>query len=62
MTHIFDTRKFPTCVDEIPSGAKGVHESCLRSYQILQQVKYFLKKGTPTEIVLELISEMEADL
>ena len=38
----------------------GWHESLLRSYQILQKVKELLGKGTPPDVVLELIEFMES--
>ena len=52
--------EMPTCVDSIPVGSKGVHESTLRAYQILERTKDFLKRGVPQDIVLELIEEMES--
>lgn len=56
-----EVRKFPTCV---PTGgawaAGGVHERCLRAYQILLLVKRWLAKGgVPGEVILELIDDME---
>jgi hypothetical protein len=56
-----DIQKIPTCVDAIPAGAKGVHESVLRAYQILERVKDYLRRGVPGDVTLELIKEMEGD-
>lgn len=56
---ISDIREMDTCVDKIPFGARGVHESCLRSYNILTQVKCYLLKNVPNDVILELIDEME---
>lgn len=39
--------------------ASGYHESLLRSYQIVQAVKDLLARGTPGDVVLELIQQME---
>ena len=49
----------PTCVDKIPPGSTGVHESCLKAYQILNYAKGLLVKGTPPDVVLKLIQELE---
>jgi len=43
----------------IQSGCKGVHESTVRSYHILERVKGYLRKDTPTDVILELIEVME---
>lgn len=56
---IYEIREMPICVDEIPAGAKGVHESTLMAYQILQKVKSYLRRGVPADVVMELIEEME---
>ena len=56
---ITEIQQMPTCINVIPQGATGVHESCVRSYQILEKVKYLLNKKVPSEIVIELINEME---
>lgn len=59
---ISDIRKRPTTVTDIPDRCVGVHESCLRAYQILQKVKYLFAEGVPLKIVLELVKEMETPL
>jgi hypothetical protein len=47
-------------VIESESSCKGWHESLLRSFHIVQKVKWLLEKGTAPEIVLELILLMES--
>ena len=42
------------------SGEHGVHESIFRSYQILELVKDYLRRGVPSDVVLEIIEELEA--
>ena len=42
------------------SGEHGVHESIFRSYQILELVKGYLRRGVPSDVVLEIIEELEA--
>lgn len=37
----------------------GVHESVLRSFQILEKVKDYLKRGVPADVILELIDEAQ---
>jgi hypothetical protein len=71
-----EIRNFPTvlttdCVRKdvtvFPEGASfefsstGWHESLLRSYQIVEKVKWLLERGTPSAVVLELIALMEAN-
>ena len=51
----------PTCVDSIPVGALGVHESCTRAYHILDKVVSYLERGVPANVVIELIKEMQGD-
>ena len=56
---ITSIRSFPTTITAIPVGCRGVHESTLKAYQILGKVKELLHKKVPSEVVLELIEEME---
>lgn len=51
--------QLPTSVTEIPVGSKGVHESCLRAYQIVEKVKTYLDLKYPHDVILELINIME---
>ncbi|HHT9145634.1 MAG TPA: hypothetical protein ACFYD4_08140 [Candidatus Wunengus sp. YC61] len=57
---IYLIRQLPTCIDSIPERSNGIHESVLRSYNILEKTKAYLKEGVPPKVVLELIDEMEA--
>ncbi len=50
---------FPTTI--VSTGGIKTHESLLRSYQILEKVKYYLENGVPANIIMELINEMEYD-
>lgn len=65
MTFIQKVRNYPTTLTaervEREKGGAGWHESCLRAYHVLGQVKWLLKEGTPGVVVLELIEEMERD-
>jgi hypothetical protein len=62
---ILEIRKFPIRIDidkiksDMSTGLRAYHESILRSYQILGQVKYYLKENVPANIILELIETME---
>ena len=49
----------PTDVTEIPMGCRGVHESMLRAWHVVRKVEDLLRRGTPADVVLELIAEME---
>jgi len=40
-------------------GSQGFHESLLRAYHIVEKVKELLKLGTPQEVILEIIEEIE---
>jgi hypothetical protein len=42
------------------SSCLAFHESVLRSYQILEKVKYLLRNETKGNIVIELINMMES--
>lgn len=52
MRTIAQIHKMETSVDR-------THESMMRSYQILEKTKDYLKRGMQPEFVLELIDEME---
>jgi len=49
----------PTSVKEIPLDCKGVHESCLRSWHLLEKTRDYLRRGVPSEVVLELLWEID---
>lgn len=55
MTDRYDEiRAMPTVVD-------NNHESVYRAYAILQEAKRLLEKGTPGDVVLEIIQHLEGD-
>lgn len=56
---IIDIANLPTIIEEIPPSSEGVHESIFRSYHILEKAKWMLQEGTPPQVVLDLIEEME---
>lgn len=66
MIDFLEIQKVPTSISReelqqhVVSGCAGVHESVLRSYQVLQQVKRLLSKGVPPDIISELIEVMES--
>ena len=45
---------------KIMTGPNGWHESLFKSFHVLENVKRLLGVGTPGEVVLDLIEEMEA--
>lgn len=47
----------PTTYKDINKGK--CHESILRAWSILNEVKYLLQEGVPAKIILELIEDME---
>ena len=49
----------PTAVMKIPDSTTGVHESTLRAYVILEEVKGLLQMGTPGTVILKAIEVME---
>ena len=51
---IAELAEWPTTLDTGPNGTR-VHESVLRSYQVLQKAREWLMKGTPPDVVLEMI-------
>lgn len=57
---ILEIAAMPTVVKEVPANCNGIHESMLRSYQILALVKRWLADNTPPSIVLEVIAVMES--
>lgn len=57
---IQEIMQLPTCVRNITPGLSGVHESTLRSYQILQRVKEYLREDYPANAILELVQVMES--
>ena len=55
---ISEIRRMRTTYDMTKSMG-GIHESVFRSYQVLEKVKEYLRKGYPAEVILELIEVME---
>lgn len=41
------------------SGDANEHESIFQAYQILDKVKYYLRCDVPSDIILELIDEVQ---
>lgn len=58
MTRIIEIQKMAVTSDQV-DGAP-FHESMMRAYNILAQVKDLLERGTPASVILELITEMES--
>lgn len=57
---LLEIRKLPTTVcHDVPDGFR-VHESCLRSYQILEKVKSLMAQQTPHDVISEVIADLEA--
>lgn len=63
-----DIANMPTSLypEDVRAGSefgmpKGWHESLLRSYHIVQKVKWLLEKKTDPEVIVELIALMEPD-
>ena len=59
MNRFEEIRQTPTTITEWPVGASGIHESVLRSYQILMLTKDYLRRGVPADVLLEIIHELE---
>lgn len=49
--------ELPTTYEDIKHGK--CHESLLRSWNILEKVKYLLRENVPHHITLEIIQDME---
>ena len=60
-----EIREVPTCTEDVEDG-KGVkpfkdifiHESCLRSYHILDKVVQLLNKKVPHDVIIEIIQDL----
>lgn len=55
---ISEIKNFATTLGTGPNSGR-CHESIFRSYQILEKVKELLRLGTPGEVVLEIINDIE---
>lgn len=60
--NIDDIRGMRTSVGEDKPNTPRWHESVMRSYQILEKVKWMIEKGTPLQVIDELILLMETRL
>lgn len=61
MNQLTEPKQFPTSLDRaelenvVMNGASGVHESLLRSYQVLLLVKDLLNRKVDHEVILQII-------
>lgn len=46
-------------VMQMPTVQANFHESTMRSYHILAYMKSLLQRGTPPDVVLEIIESLE---
>lgn len=46
-------------IQSMPTNMQNIHESCFRSYQILEKVIEMLNRGDSKETILELIQLMK---
>lgn len=53
------TQKMMTSPAFLHRQTNAIHESVLRSYHIVEEVKHLLKLNTPQEVILEIIEEIE---
>ncbi len=59
MKDFVEVKKMPTCTDELETTNNRIHESCLRAYWILENVKELLNRNIPYDMTLEFIKMME---
>ena len=52
---IAEIREFPNHVTGL---GRGMHESCMRSYQCVQKVRELLRKCTPPDVLVEIIDDI----
>lgn len=45
--------------EDLTIGATSWHESLLRSYHIVAKVKELLERGTPADVVIEIIEDLQ---
>lgn len=57
---IAEIMEFPTHINHNTVNGTRYHESLLRSFHILRKVKDLLGKGTPPDVVLEIIEHIES--
>lgn len=54
-----EIRKFPTCVDDGPNK-KRIHESCLRSFHIVEKVKELIEAQCPPSVMRQIIDDLSS--
>jgi len=52
--------EMPRIINPREGYGDAIHESVFRSYNLLEQVKIWLRRGVPGDVVLELIEEVES--
>ena len=60
MSRIIEISNMPTIVKTSYLDTVGTHESCLRAFNILDEVKIMLSDKVSHSYILELIHEMES--
>lgn len=61
MNQLTEPKQFPTSLDRaelekiVMNGASGIHESLLRSYQVLLLVKELLNRKVDHQVILQII-------
>lgn len=53
-------KEFPSTLNHDVKNGGRYHESLFRSHQILQKTKDLLKLNTPSEVILEIIEDIES--
>jgi hypothetical protein len=62
MADITELTKLPTQLakSDLDASAVGYHESLFRSYHVLNAVKGWLKRGLPSQVILDYIALIES--
>jgi len=61
VNQLTEPKQFPTSLDRaelekiVMNGASGIHESLLRSYQVLLLVKELLNRKVDHQVILQII-------
>lgn len=55
-----EIRSMPRDVDfkDVDPNSKGMHESCFRSYHIVEKVMELCHEATPHKLMLEIINDL----
>jgi hypothetical protein len=62
---VYDIAKMPTSIDrefiqkQLYDQCAGINESVMRSYHIVNKIRYLLEINTPPEVILEMLELME---